>query len=515
MPLDGTIDTREPSAGTRESSSLLRDALDEIRDDLGFDTASMYVSSSDGWRLIERRGPTRPWHGVLDPSALEGTPEVAQYSDARTIPGVGRRLAQLGCASVASLPLPDGGRLLLDSSAPGRADGWVERARSYLLLISIMSGPPWPAGGALRSHDEVAGLQRVFDACQKVLGVQGASVNELLAEVREAIRADEVFLIADRDGELWALASPVEDMPRRLPRRIQASLRSPSSPALGQEIVRALAVSLRISSRAVAAAYGRDNGGLEILVAGWADGPALSTVSMTFAARAVSTVRAGLTARREAVKPLNKWQRIRIAGALHDDLTQVVTGAVLELQGLRRIVESDPRRAAETIENSEGEIRRALSELRDMIRHLENAAGGGAQAEPESVGRLVEDVAKRWKLPMPELSVDGDLGAVPYQVRTIAYQVIREALTNAAKHAAGSKITVALSIRAEDLMIVVGDHGRGFSRQEKLSARDDNHFGLGFLRRRVKEIGGHLRVESQPGIGTRIMAQLPLHEVAS
>ena len=37
-------------------------------------------------------------------------------------------------------------------------------------------------------------------------------------------------------------------------------------------------------------------------------------------------------------------------------------------------------------------------------------------------------------------------------------------------------------------MIVVGDHGRGFSRQEKLSARDDNHFGLGILRRRVKEV---------------------------
>ena len=50
---------------------------------------------------------------------------------------------------------------------------------------------------------------------------------------------------------------------------------------------------------------------------------------------------------------------------------------------------------------------------------------------------------------------------------------------------------------------------------DKLSAHEDNHFGLGFLRRKVKEAGGHLQVQSRPGVGTRVTAQLPLHEVAS
>jgi signal transduction histidine kinase len=513
MALDGTTETVRGAA--RADRSSLQDALDGVRDDLGFDTASLFVSAPAGWRLLERRGPTRPWHVVLDPSALEGTPETAEYTDARTIPGVGPRLAKLGCASVATLPLPDGGRLLLDSSTSGRVGGWVERARPYLQLMSLMSGPQWPGGGALRSHDEVAGLQRIFDACQSVIARQGSTFEELLVEVREAIHADELFLITERGGELTALASTPDGSAPRLPRKIQDGLQVRASSALTEEHVRQLAVSLGIASRAVAAAYGRDADAVEILIAGWADGPALSPVSMTFAARAVSTVRAGLAARREAVKPLDKWQRIRVAGALHDDLTQVVTGAVLELQGLRKAIDQDPGAAVATVESSEAEIRRALSALRDMIRHLESGVAGPGHAEPENIGRFLEDVAKRWKLPMPELSVEGDLGEIPSEIRSIAYDVVREALTNAAKHAGGSKVTVSLAVRATDLTIVVGDHGRGFTRNDKLSAQDDNHFGLGFLRRKVKEAGGHLQVQSRPGVGTRVTAQLPLHEVAS
>src|SRR5262249_51390771 len=156
--------------------------------------------------------------------------------------------------------------------------------------------------------------------------------------------------VAERGGDLVAIAAPSEDPAgRRLPRKVHHGLHASGTTALTPEHVRQLAVSLGIASRAVAAAYGRDEEGVEILVAGWTDGPALSPVSMTFAARAVSTVRAGLAARRDAVKPLDKWQRIRVAGALHDDLTQVVTGAVLELQGLRKAVEQNPSAAAATL----------------------------------------------------------------------------------------------------------------------------------------------------------------------
>src|SRR5256885_348763 len=82
------------------AQDLVTALLVEVRDDLGFDTVSLYMRGADDWRLLERRGPERAWHGVLDPSVFEGTAEAVEYSDVRAIPGVGPRLAGLGCASV-------------------------------------------------------------------------------------------------------------------------------------------------------------------------------------------------------------------------------------------------------------------------------------------------------------------------------------------------------------------------------------------------------------------------------
>src|SRR5438874_12481078 len=48
-------------------AGMLRRALDDLRDDLAFDTATVFVRARFGWSLLERRGPLHPWHAVLDP----------------------------------------------------------------------------------------------------------------------------------------------------------------------------------------------------------------------------------------------------------------------------------------------------------------------------------------------------------------------------------------------------------------------------------------------------------------
>src|SRR5438093_9910820 len=101
----GTVDVPGSAA---EGLSQIRPAMAAVRDDLGFETATLFAPGAAGWELLDREGPTRPWHAVLDPVVLEGTPEAAQYPDVRLIPGVGERLAALACASIALLPLPDG-----------------------------------------------------------------------------------------------------------------------------------------------------------------------------------------------------------------------------------------------------------------------------------------------------------------------------------------------------------------------------------------------------------------------
>src|SRR5439155_1017620 len=221
------------------------------RSDLGFETATLFVRGPEGWELLHRQGFQQPWHGVFDPGVLEGTPEAAEYPDVRSIPGIGSRLARLGCASMAVLPVPDGGRLLLDSHKPCRAGGWIERARPYLELLSMLAGPDWAGQGSLQSQQEVAALDRLFSACQDIL--------------------------------------------------------------------------------------------------------------------ARSTARAAVDARRQAVSSLLDRERARMAYALHDGLTQTVTGAVLQLDALAKRIQADPAGALAILETAKTEIRRSLAELRGML----------------------------------------------------------------------------------------------------------------------------------------------------
>jgi signal transduction histidine kinase len=483
-----------------------------VRDDLGFDTASLYIRGAQGWELLVREGPARPWHGVLDPSVLEGTPEAAAYTDVRTIPGIGGRLAGLGCASVASLPLPDGSRLLLDGSTPSPPGGWVERARPYLELLGILSGPGWGVAGSLRSEQEVASLDRLFSACQEALARSTSTLEDTLDKARLALAADELFLITDRTARVEVVASPPGRFGRVPPRDLLAALEPGHVTDLSGDVLDDIAVALGASSRALAGAAGRDGEEREIVLAGWAEGPALSPASMAVVARTVSTARAALEARRQAVSTLVDRERTRMAYALHDGLTQTVTGAVLQLDALAKRIEEDPDEALAILETARKEIRRALAELRGMLFDLTPPE---EEEEPEApLTRYVQDVVKRWRLPA-RVAVEGNLGGVPSRVLSVAYVVIREALANAAKHAEGRGVTVTLSATDRDLTVVVGDGGRGFTRQDEMAAREAHHVGLDLLRRRVGEVGGQLRIESRPGRGTRVIARLPIDGVAS
>lgn len=487
----------------------LGSTLSELAGRLGFETASVFVPGPGGWELLERIGPSRAWHGVLDPSVLGGAPEAAEYSDVRTLPGVGSRLAGLGCASVAILPLPEGGRVVLDSSRPSPQTGWLSQLRPYLALAAHLTGTGWVSGGGLRSRQEVRSLHRAFEVCQELLARPSATDEELLEGVRAAVAADELFVVTERGGGLDVAAAAAPGWPARLDGHRLTGLTG-GGPLDGADVAW-LASELSAASRTVGASLGRGGVEPEVVVVGWSHGPALSEESMSVLARTVSTARSALLTRGRAVDAMVDRERARMAYALHDGLTQTVAGAVLELEALRRQVERDPREATATLERSKVEIRKALAEIRAFLFELSDSSD---QATEEPLGRYVQDVVKRWRLPA-RVAMEGDLGRVPPTTRSIAYVVIREALANAAKHAAGSNVTVHLVAGDDELRVEVGDAGAGFTQQEEDAARDEHHFGLEMLRRRVRDAGGMLTVRSRPGQGTRVTATLPLRKVAS
>ena len=511
----------ERSNGRRRHPSVLagapnlrpiEQAMVALRDDLGFETISLFVRGANCWKLLERHGPVRPWHSVLDPGVLEGTPETAEYSDVRAIPGAGPRLADLGCTSVSTLPLPDGGRIILDSAIPSPAGGWIERATPYLHLLAVMAGPYWSTGGAIRGYDEWATLQRMFTACEEILEDPEATEEALVAAAREALLAEEAYLISNGGDELTVVSDPPSDWPRSVPKRATLHSIVKDEPALDPATLQRLAVELSASSRALGGAYGGTGSHPSIFIAGWAVGPALSPISMAATARFVSTARTVLLSREKAVTSQMDRERVRMASALHDGLTQTVAGAVLELEAMHRLIERDPAEALATLDRSKREIRLALAELRHVLFDLSQT--GDERKPAQSLTSYVEDVVRRWRLPA-RLAVEGDLSTVPERTLSVAYVVIREALANAAKHAAARNVTVRLVATDTDLVVTVGDGGPGFSRHDEDAAREAHHVGLDLLRRRVREAGGRLRIESNPKKGTRVIARLPIHRVAS
>jgi two-component system sensor histidine kinase UhpB len=114
-----------------------------------------------------------------------------------------------------------------------------------------------------------------------------------------------------------------------------------------------------------------------------------------------------------------------------------------------------------------------------------------------------------------EVQVVGHLSGTPLApgLAIACFRVAQEALTNVARHAAARHVWIELSQSERVLELVIRDDGVGFevaSTQEQAATRGS--LGLLGMRERVEILGGTLKVESEPGRGTRVRASFPLSE---
>jgi two-component system CheB/CheR fusion protein len=109
-----------------------------------------------------------------------------------------------------------------------------------------------------------------------------------------------------------------------------------------------------------------------------------------------------------------------------------------------------------------------------------------------------------------EIRADGEVRIDDNDARVLLFQVFRELLFNVAKHS-GSQSAVA-DVRQQDgqLTVTITDQGRGFDVGEaERSGNDQPSVGLTSVKERVDLLGGTLRIESQPGQGTRTTIRIP------
>jgi PAS domain S-box-containing protein len=196
----------------------------------------------------------------------------------------------------------------------------------------------------------------------------------------------------------------------------------------------------------------------------------------------------------------------RIAEGLHDDVAQLLAAARMKLHLLARC--DNPDRAQRIVNEMDELISQAHEHLRNLSFELASATlcRLGLRAALEE---LREGMNKRYSLNFT-LQCDQDPGILHDETATILFKSARELLFNVVKHADTNFARVFLSKENHSIKLIVEDYGKGFK-----TPNGDGHWnagtGLGLfgIRERVQDIGGTIRIESEPGKFTRIILSLP------
>ncbi|MFD8519384.1 sensor histidine kinase [Streptomyces capillispiralis] len=201
---------------------------------------------------------------------------------------------------------------------------------------------------------------------------------------------------------------------------------------------------------------------------------------------------AELSASRAAVVDAVNDERRRIERDLHDGVQQrlVALGMLLG----RALRSEDPDRVDRLLRQAHEESRNALEDLREVAWRIYPTT-----LDEAGLRAALETVAERASVPV---RVEYGLTGEPLRaVATVVYFVVCEAVTNAVKHAAPSRIVVEVGSREGALYVSVEDDGRGGA-----NASGSGLFGLA---RRVAALDGRLEVSSPPGGPTLVTAELP------
>jgi two-component system sensor histidine kinase DegS len=99
--------------------------------------------------------------------------------------------------------------------------------------------------------------------------------------------------------------------------------------------------------------------------------------------------------------------------------------------------------------------------------------------------------------------------AVPNARRTVRYRVAQEALANVVRHAEANGVNISISEILGTIRLELHDEGKSFPVPQTLSSKTNKRLGLVGMRERVEMVGGTLTIESTPGQGTTVRAEVP------
>ena len=212
------------------------------------------------------------------------------------------------------------------------------------------------------------------------------------------------------------------------------------------------------------------------------------------AATAAAGIALESRARLERIVTAGDDERRRLERDLHDGAQQRLVALAMQLRLIQHEIQADPVAAQQLVDSASEELRLSMAELRELARGIHPAVlNHGLEPALQSLAgqaTVPTDVA---------YAAEGEL---PEQVELAAYFVTSEALANVGKYARASSASVDVTRAGGGLVVRIADDGIGGADASRGS-------GLRGLADRVEALDGRLRVESPPGAGTVVTAELP------
>jgi signal transduction histidine kinase len=198
-------------------------------------------------------------------------------------------------------------------------------------------------------------------------------------------------------------------------------------------------------------------------------------------------------------------ERQRISRELHDSAAQSLTSLKVGLRTL--LLSSENTEQSNLITHLYEIADKTLNELHAISVNLRPPLLDDLGLKA-ALQNLVEEWQRQYHIPI-DLLIDLKNQRFPPEIEIVVYRVVQEALTNIARHANASNVSLIVQTDQQTLFAIIEDDGQGFNRE---AVHAGTHLGLVGMRERVELVHGEFQIETAPGAGTSLFVRIPLEE---
>ncbi len=199
-------------------------------------------------------------------------------------------------------------------------------------------------------------------------------------------------------------------------------------------------------------------------------------------------------------------ERQRMARELHDSISQALFTLTITLESAQGFLAKNPSKVPILLDRAHAVAKEALGDVRLLIAEL-RPAPLAQRGLTEGLREQLSAIATRTGIPI-DFHPESGVYLTPENEDAL-YRIALEAVNNAMNHAHPTRVAVSLFVRDHRVMLTVVDDGAGFEPEAEYTG----HYGLKTMRERARAAGGTLTVESRPGSGTTVRADVPLERV--